>query len=63
VVIASALRPEDRGFEYRQGVRFFWILHLAMLLFMTENALLCVFEDNKKGKRYFFKNGYFKFSI
>jgi hypothetical protein len=32
VVIASAYRTEDPGFESRQGVRFFRKLYIAVLL-------------------------------
>jgi hypothetical protein len=32
VVIASAYRTEDPGFESRQGVRFFRNLYIAVLL-------------------------------
>jgi hypothetical protein len=35
VVIVSAKRTGDRGFESRQGVRFSRTLHNAMLFFVT----------------------------
>jgi hypothetical protein len=53
VVIASAYRKEDLGFESRQGVRF-RSLNIAVLLSKLNMALsLCVFEKIKFFKKVF----------
>jgi hypothetical protein len=50
VVIASASRPEDRGFESRRGVRF---LGIYMYVHCNAVVICSVHLDKINVKRYF----------
>jgi hypothetical protein len=50
----SAIQTEDRGFKYREGIRFGKSMHNNAVLFNRIRILLCVFEESKR-RKYFFK--------
>jgi hypothetical protein len=56
VVIASAYRTVDPGFESHQGVRFFWeFMHSTAVVITYYASSLCVLEKSKNAKKIFKK--------